>query len=114
MRLLLALAVSSSAVFAQVPDNLVADGLPAIPPELRADAGRYLEFRAAAMQSWHPQRREMLITTRFADTMQLHLVKMPGGARKQITFGTEPISGGSFRPKTGEFIVFAQDSGGGE
>ncbi len=97
-----------------MPDNLVADGLPPIPPELRADAGRYLEFRAAAMQGWHPQRREMLIATRFADTTQLHLVKMPGGDRRQLTFGAEPVAGGSFRPKTGEFIVFAQDSGGGE
>ena len=111
---LLALAVTASSLLAQVPDNLVADGLPPIPPELRADAGRYLEFRAAAMQGWHPQRREMLIATRFADTAQLHLVKMPGGARRQLTFGTEPVAGGSFRPKTGEFIVFAQDSGGGE
>lgn len=114
MRFLLALAVSGSVLFAQVPDNLVADGVPPIPPDLRADAGRYLEFRAASLQSWHPQRREMLITTRFADTTQLHLVKMPGGARKQVTFGAEPILGGSFRPKTGEFVVFAQDSGGGE
>ena len=115
MRFLLsALALGGTALFAQVPDNLVADGVPPIPPELRAEAGRYLEFRAAAMQGWHPLRREMLISTRFADTTQLHLVKMPGGARRQMTFGAEPVAGGSFRPKTGEFIVFAQDSGGGE
>ena len=115
MRLLFpALLFCSAAAFAQVPDNLVAEGVPPIPPELRAEAGPYLEFRAAAMQGWHPVRREMLITTRFADTAQLHLVKMPGGARRQLTFGAEPIAGGSFRPKTGEFIVFAQDSGGGE
>ncbi len=115
MRFLLsALLLSSAAVFAQVPDNLVADGLPPIPPELRADAGRYLEFRAAAMQGWHPLRREMLISTRFADTAQLHLVKMPGGDRKQLTFGAEPIAGASFRPKSGDAIVFAQDTGGGE
>ena len=111
---LLALAAAGTPLFAQIPDNLVADGVPPITPELRADASRYLEFRAAAMQSWHPQRREMLISTRFADTAQLHLVKMPGGARRQLTFGAEPILGGSFRPTTGEFLVFAQDSGGGE
>jgi dipeptidyl aminopeptidase/acylaminoacyl peptidase len=109
-----ALLASGAALLAQVPDNLVADGIPAIPPELRADAGRYLEFRAAALQSWHPQRREMLITTRFADTTQLHLVKMPGGDRRQLTFGIEPIASGSFQPKTGECLVFAQDAGGGE
>jgi dipeptidyl aminopeptidase/acylaminoacyl peptidase len=99
---------------AQVPDNLVVEGVPAFTPELRRDAARYLEFRAAAFQGWHPIRREMLITTRFADTPQLHLVKAPGGARKQVTFGTEPVGSARFRPKAGDFAVFSQDSGGGE
>ncbi len=99
---------------AQVPDNLVTDGVPPIPGELRRDAGRYLEFRSASFHSWHPIRREMLITTRFAETMQLHRVKIPGGERRQLTFFSEPVSGGLFRPKTGEFIIFSQDNGGGE
>jgi hypothetical protein len=85
-------------------------GAAPIPPELRADPGRYLEFRAAPLQSWHPQRRKMLVSTRFADTAQLHLVKARGGARRQLTSGAEPVAGGSFRPKTGEFLVFAQDT----
>jgi len=97
-----------------VPDNLVVEGIPAIPAALKEDAGRYLEFRGAAFQGWHPQRREMLITTRFADTTQLHLVKMPGGARRQLTFLAEPVRGGGYRPKTGECLVFAQDTGGTE
>lgn len=106
------LAVTSAT--AQVPDNLVVEGVPAITAELRKDVGRYLEFRSASFNSWHPQRREMLVTTRFADTPQLHLVKTPGGARRQLTFFAEPVLGGSFRPKSGEMIVFAQDAGGGE
>ncbi|HEX2747427.1 MAG TPA: S9 family peptidase [Verrucomicrobiales bacterium] len=109
----LALTLSASAA-PSVPDNLKVEGVPAFPPELKADAGRYLEFRAAAFQGWHPGRREMLITTRFADTPQLHLLKMPGGARRQLTFSAEPVSGGGYRPKTGECIIFSQDSGGGE
>ena len=99
---------------AEVPSNLVADGIPAIPDALREDVSRYLEFRAARLTGWHPQRREMLISTRFADTPQLHLVAMPGGARRQMTFRKEPVSGGTFRPKTGDCIVFSQDTGGGE
>ncbi len=99
---------------AQVPDNLVAEGIPPFTPELKAGVGRYTEFRGAVFNSWHPLRREMLVTTRFADATQLHQVKMPGGARRQITFTPEPVAGGSFRPKTGEFIVFVQDAGGGE
>jgi dipeptidyl aminopeptidase/acylaminoacyl peptidase len=99
---------------AQIPENLVTEGVPTIPAELRREVGRYLEFRAAAFQGWHPLRREMLITTRFADAAQLHLVKTPGGARQQLTFLPEPVGGGSFQPKTGKFIVFSQDTGGGE
>lgn len=99
---------------AQWPDNLVIEGVPPIPPALRAEAGRYLEFRAAALHDWHPTRREILIGTRFADTPQLHLVKQPGGARQQLTFLPEPVGRGSFRPKRGDCLVFAQDTGGGE
>ena len=94
----LAVLLSGAALGAQVPENLVADG---VPPELRADPGRYLEFRAATLQGWHPQRRKMLVSTRFADTAQLHLVKAPGAPLRQLTFGAEPVAGGSFRPKTG-------------
>ena len=97
-----------------VPENLVVDGIPAIPAALQADAGRYLDFRSAAFQGWHPQRREMIILTRFADTPQLHWVAAPGGARRQLTFLAEPVKGGGFRPKTGECIVFSQDVGGTE
>jgi dipeptidyl aminopeptidase/acylaminoacyl peptidase len=97
-----------------VPDNLVVEGIPPITAELRRDAGRYLEFRSAAFNSWHPARREMIVSTRFADSTQLHLVKSPGGARRQLTFFADPVAGGSFQPKSGAFIVFSQDNGGGE
>ncbi len=116
MRLIasLAAALAASSVAAQVPDNLVVEGVPPIPPELRASAGRYLESRAAGFSDWHPQRREILITTRFADAAQLHIVNTPGGARRQITFCSEPVGGGLFDPVAGAFVVFSQDNGGGE
>lgn len=97
-----------------VPDNLVAEGIPPHTPELRREASRYLEFRTAGFLGWHPERREMLIVTRFADTLQLHSVGHPGGARRQLTFSPEPIAGGSYQPKLGRCIVFSQDTGGGE
>ncbi len=100
--------------FAQAPANLTADGIPAIPAELRQDVARYLEFRSAVFNGWHPVRRELLVTTRFASTAQLHLVRQPLGMRKQLTFLTEPVASASYRPKTGDFIVFSQDRGGGE
>lgn len=99
---------------AQAPDNLVVEGVPPITDALKAEAGPYLESRTAAFNDWHPTRREILITTRFADSSQLHGVKTPGGARRQLTFLPEPVSGGQFQPKAAKFIVFSQDTGGGE
>jgi len=99
---------------ADVPENLRRQGVPPIMPRCAPMWDVIWSFRSAAFSSWHPQRREMLISTRFANTPQLHLLKFPGGARRQLTFLPEPVTGGSFRPKTGEIIVFSQDIGGGE
>jgi dipeptidyl aminopeptidase/acylaminoacyl peptidase len=95
-------------------ENLVVQGIPPVPVELAESVGRYTEFRAATLASWHPTRREMLINTRFADTPQVHRVIMPGGARTQLTFFKEPARGGALRPKVGDYFVFAKDVGGNE
>lgn len=115
---LLALLLASGAVAQSdviVPgDNLVVEGLPKMPTSLADGVGRYTEFRSATLSSWHPTRREMLIGTRFGDTAQVHLVKMPGGARTQLTFFRERVAGASYRPGTGAFFVFSKDIGGNE
>jgi dipeptidyl aminopeptidase/acylaminoacyl peptidase len=113
---LLFLASSLTVALAQVapPESLVLDGIPPIPLELKTEAGRYLEFRAAGLSGWHPTERQILISTRFADTPQLHRVSHPGGARYQLTFLPEPVGGGTFQPRAGRYIVFSQDTGGGE
>jgi dipeptidyl aminopeptidase/acylaminoacyl peptidase len=110
---ILALAIGS--VFAvEPPENLVVDHAPAIPDELARKIGPYLEARTAMFWDWHPVRREVLIGTRFAETMQAHQVAFPGGARKQLTFLPEPVGGGNFRPRSADYLVFQQDTGGGE
>lgn len=116
MRSFLLALLFSTAAFAQstVPANLVAENIPPIPAALREATRPYMEYRTAAFASWNPQRREMLISTRFGNVPQLHLVKMPGGARKQLTFFDDRVSDGSFRPKSGDVIVFSKDIGGGE
>jgi len=95
-------------------DNLVVEGVPAIPATLAEEVRRYTEFRSAGFSGWHPTRREILISTRFGDTAQVHHVKMPGGARTQLTFFPERVAGASFKPKTGDYIVFSKDIGGNE
>ena len=100
--------------FIQPGDNLVLENVPPIPESLAETIGRYTEFRAATIASWHPTRKEMLINTRFADTAQVHHVKSPGAARTQLTFFKEPARGGAFRPRRGDSFVFAKDVGGNE
>jgi dipeptidyl aminopeptidase/acylaminoacyl peptidase len=95
-------------------ENLVVEGIPKIPAAL-ADAVRpYTEARSASFAGWSPAGREMLVLTRFADTPQVHLVKMPGGARRQLTFFPDRIAAASFQPGRGEFFLFSKDAGGGE
>ena len=95
-------------------DNLVVDGVPPIPGDLPEQVGRYTESRAALVQDWHPTRAELLITTRFGDTNQLHQVAQPGGARTQLTFFTDRVESGSFEPTKGEYLVFHKGTGGAE
>jgi len=95
-------------------DNLVVDGVPKIPSSVAETAGQYGSYRSASLADWHPTKREMLIATRFGDTPQLHLVKMPGGARQQLTFYPDAVTNGRFHPDGGDYIVFSKDIGGGE
>jgi len=95
-------------------ESLVTDGIPPIPASIAEAARRYSEFRTAAFWDWHPTRREMLIGTRFGDAQQLHLVKIPGGARTQLSFFPDPVSGASYQPTDGRYVVFSKDVGGGE
>ena len=55
----------------------------------------------------------MYITTRFADTPQVHHVASPGAARKQLTFSPERVLGVVTRPKHDQFL-FSMDEGGAE
>ncbi len=96
-------------------ENIVQEGVPPIPTSLADTLQRYTEFRTAAFASWHPLRREMLISTRFADTPQVHQVKAPGGARTQLTFFPDGVrSGIAYEPTKGDSFIFLKDSGGNE
>src|SRR5579859_5674320 len=94
-------------------DNLVVENIPPVPAAIAEKANQYGEFRSAGLQDWHPSKREMLIGTRFADVPQIHMVKMPGGDRTQLTFFPDRTGGGHFGPK-GDYFTFSKDIGGGE
>jgi dipeptidyl aminopeptidase/acylaminoacyl peptidase len=122
MRALLRVAVIlllTASVFPQndavVPnENLVTEGIPKIPVSIAEGVDRYSNFRGATLDSWDPVKREILISTRFADTNQIHLVKMPGGARTQLTFFADRVAGASYPPTKNDSFVFSKDVGGGE
>lgn len=92
-------------------DNLVVEGIPKIPAPLAEELSRY-QTRSSTLLDWHPSRREMLISTRFGDTAQVHVVKSPGGYRKQLTFFADPVSTAYCHPKRADYFIFGKDSGG--
>jgi dipeptidyl aminopeptidase/acylaminoacyl peptidase len=96
--------------------SLVTDGIPALSDSIVAEAGPYAESRAASFVAWHPQRRELLVSTRFADTPQLHRVTAPGGARTQLTFFPDRVTEAHYPPDPhrADHFVFSKDVGGGE
>lgn len=108
------LAAQAQGPVIQPGETLVIDGVPPIPVTLRSEVARYTEARNARFVDWHPTRRELMVATRFANVPQLHVVSMPGGARRQITFEAEPVTRAAYQPKTGASIIFQKDTGGGE
>jgi dipeptidyl aminopeptidase/acylaminoacyl peptidase len=97
-----------------VPPNLTVEGIPPIPLSLYERLEQYSEFRSASLLDWHPAKREILISTRFGDVPQVHHVAMPGGARTQLTFFSDRVTGASYQPADGSFLLFSKDTGGGE
>ena len=93
---------------------MIAQGIPDIPVSIKNDVSRYTESRAASFGDWHPVKRNMIISTRFANVPQLHLVKMPLGARKQITFYEDAVTGATYEPVKGDYFLFTKDVGGNE
>jgi dipeptidyl aminopeptidase/acylaminoacyl peptidase len=112
--LLAATATLSQQASVAPPESLVVDGVPAISSSLVETAGRYGSYRSARFVDWHPTQRSLLVSTRFAETSQLHWVEMPGGDRRQLTFFPDAVSNGRFHPNGGDYIVFPKDIGGGE
>jgi dipeptidyl aminopeptidase/acylaminoacyl peptidase len=125
--LLVLLALSASAAAQNAPAGppsasqtvqpnsaLMVEGIPPIPTSIAQQADRYTQSRSAAFLDWHPNRREMLIGTRFGDVPQVHRVLAPGGARTQLTFFPDRILSARYEPVNGKYFIFSKDIGGGE
>jgi dipeptidyl aminopeptidase/acylaminoacyl peptidase len=94
--------------------NLILQNIPPVPASIAERADRYTDYRVANMFGWHPERREILLGTRFGDTQQVHSVAMPMGARTQVTFFADRVGDASYPPHSGAYFLFRKDVGGGE
>ncbi len=94
--------------------NLIFEDIPPVSAAIEARLAQYLEVRSAGFQGWLPG-GEVLISTRFGETAQIHRVARPGGARQQITFFPEPITGALASPDDQRpGFLYLRDAGGSE
>jgi dipeptidyl aminopeptidase/acylaminoacyl peptidase len=109
-----ALAVSASAQTAQRTERgaLQLENVPETPPDVSERLRQYVNTRSAGFLDWMPN-GGVLIGTRFGDTVQLHRVDRPMGARTQLTFFEERITGAQVRPGSQD-VFFTRDVGGNE
>jgi hypothetical protein len=83
----LILSVQAPAQTVPIPESIRAEGVPPVPASLAAALNRYQNIRSAGFQDWDDAKgRAVYVTTRFADTPQVHHVAVPGAARRQLTF----------------------------
>ena len=94
--------------------NLIFDNIPEPAAGLTDKLEAYLGARQATPLGFSPK-GQLLITTRFGDVDQLHLVERPGGERRQLTFLREPVAHAVFSPDPGRSAyVYVKDEGGNE
>ena len=90
------------------------EGIPALEPALAERLARYQNTRGAAFAGWLDN-DAILITTRFAETDQVHRVTQPRGMREQLTFFNEPVTEARAAPMAGrDGFLFGKDAGGSE
>ncbi|MCW5724204.1 MAG: S9 family peptidase [Maricaulaceae bacterium] len=113
-----AFAILAAPAFADAPQrvqqgNLVMENIPEIPGEVRERLRQYQNVRGAGFSDFAPG-GGVYISTRFAETNQIHHVAMPMGMRRQITFYDERVGGANVRPDGSGQFMFTRDVGGDE
>ncbi len=94
--------------------NLTYDNIPESAAGSNEKLDAYLNARQATPLGFSPK-DQLLISTRFGDVDQLHLVERPAGERRQLTFLREPITQAAFSPDPARSAyVYLKDVGGNE
>lgn len=95
-------------------DNFIVEGIPDIPAAVSVELEKYSMSKSAVFSSWHPVKVEMIMSTRFNNTVQLGYLKDPKEIPDQITFFDEPVRSARFNPVNGDYFLFYKDTGGDE
>ena len=113
------LAACAAAYAQDVPTRqigeMVLEGVPEWPDDMRARMLQYLNVRWTTLNDVRDDGQAVLVGTRFGESNQLHLVTQPLGMRQQLTFFDEPVGGAFYIPGTeGREIIYSKDWGGNE
>jgi dipeptidyl aminopeptidase/acylaminoacyl peptidase len=96
------------------PAAIHTQSVPVVSAEVVAKLSQYQNTRAAAFRGWAPDGNGLLISTRFGNAVQLHVVRQPGGRREQVTFFDEPVAGRFIPGVSDGALLLSVDSGGNE
>src|SRR5688500_4623480 len=114
LALALATTTTSTTPAPRTAGNLVLDGIPDVPARIAERPNHYQNTRGAVLLDWDPVGDGILVSTRFAETSQLHRVGAPGAYREQLPFFKEPVATGAWDPqRPGQGFWFSMDTGGG-
>jgi dipeptidyl aminopeptidase/acylaminoacyl peptidase len=92
---------------------LIYDGIPPANADDAAQLDRWLESRSAGLLDWLAD-GSLLISTRFANTAQLHRVRAPLGMREQLSWNEDAIIDAWAHPTDANVLLFGRDHGGDE
>ncbi|MFM9117627.1 MAG: alpha/beta fold hydrolase [Planctomycetota bacterium] len=106
--------IAAEPVDPRKPAAIKTTGVPLVPADLTTRLNQYQNTRAASFLGWSPTGQGMLISTRFGNSAQLHLVSQPGGRREQLTFDEEPVTGRFIPQATDGALLLSSDRGGNE
>ncbi len=95
-------------------ENLILEGIPPVPEEIVKEVEKYTESRSTGFRAWHPQRMEMIVTTRASNTSQLFSLQESMGKLTQLTDEEEPVRSAVYEPVNGDYFIFLKDTGGDE
>lgn len=86
-----AFAQSAHAPYVRESGALTLQGVGPVAPSLAARVAPYADIRGARFLAWLPD-GSLLVSTRFADTAEIHRVAAPLGMREQLTYFHNPVT----------------------